>query len=141
MRSRVTGPFSATVNFSGGAVNSIESGPAGSVLTVQQTEFHSAVSTTINNSSGAFVAFGDGLALVAAISKMQLTSTMSEPLAFRVAASAAAAAGLSADTFVLNQGDGPVLINVSIALAAKIWVRSKSGNAVSAGYLTANLMG
>lgn len=109
--------------------------------TVLQAELHSMAATTINGSGGAFVALGSGVGMAGAITRIQLSYTASEPLAFRVATSAANAAAASNDDWVLNQGDGPVLIYKAIISGGKIWVRSKSTNSISTGYVSANLMG
>lgn len=127
MRSRVVGPVIGTF---------VVSNP-----TVQQTQMHSIASANINASSGAFVAFGDGTSTPANISQLQLSYTASEPLAFRIAATALLAASASKDDWVLNQGDGPVNIYKAIPSGSFIWVRSKSSNSVTSGYISANMMG
>lgn len=132
MKTRVVGAFAADFESALTAVFEDD---------VVKAETHDMSSVAINGSGGAFVAFGSGAALSAAVKALQITYTAGEPIAFRVAADAAAAAALSNDLFVINQGDGPVMVKVKIAAGGKIWVRSKSTNSISSGYITANLQG
>lgn len=140
MRSRVTGFFGAS---SGSPSNVTIVGPSPLPVSVQggldvkKAEIHDISATNINASGGAFVALGSGAALGSIIQKLQLSYTAGEPLEFGVGASA----GAATRKWVANQGEGPMLLDILLAAADKVWVRSLSLNAVSSGYITTNFLG
>lgn len=104
---------------------------------VKTTEFHNITSANINGSAGAFVALGSGAALGYTIKSLQISYTAGEPLQFGVGASA----GAAVKKWIINQGDGPVNLIISLSATDKLWVKSLSTTAVSAGYITVNFMG
>lgn len=135
MRSRVVG----TMLSIGGVVTTTDAASGGEEDIVV-AEFHDMTANNINGSGGAFVAFGSGAPLSADVSRLEATYTAGEPLCFRVAASAGAAAS-APNRFIFNQGDGPVILKVALKLGELLWVRSLSTSAVTGGYIAANLSG
>lgn len=128
--------YCADVNVEGGSISVVGITGVG----VKTTRYHDCASVGINGNAGAFVALGSGAALAQDISKIQLTSTIGEPLTIRVGVDAAAAAAAS-DLIVLNRGDGPVNLDVTIPSGSLLWIRSLTTVAIADGLLTANLMG
>ena len=112
-------------------------GASGSAVDVLKAEFHNMTSVNINGSAGAFVAVGSGAAIGFSIQKIQLSYTSGEPLEFGIGASA----GAAVRKFIVNQGDGPVALDLVLATTDKLWVKSLSATSVTSGYLTLNLMG
>lgn len=138
MRTRVVGPISVSV--SGIATDVGTALAAFFADAIIKTEIHDITAAPINGSGSAFIAFGSGAALLADIKRIQISYTSGQPLVFALGADATAAAAAS-PAFLLNQGDGPVVLSVAIPSGSKIWVRSGSVTGVTGGYLTANLMG
>lgn len=112
-------------------------------MRVRETRFHDASAAGINAAAGAFVEVGGATAaaFTNTILSVQISYTAGEPLAFRIAASAVAAAALATDNFIVNQGEGPTVLSVALVATDRLWVRSKSATAVAAGYITMNFMG
>lgn len=142
MRSRVTGPFGTST---GSPTNVTIVGPnplpvtlsGATGLDIKKTYFHDIAAANINATSGSFVALGDGSAIGAAVSKLQMTATEGEPLQFAVGASA----GAAVKRWISNQGEGPQNLDIALLSGDKLWVKSLSANAVMAGYITLNLVG
>jgi hypothetical protein len=109
--------------------------------TVVSTKFHDISSVNINANSGAFVEVRAVGALPSDVTRINMSYTAAQPLQFRAAADAAAAAALSSDLFVANQGDTIQDMSLQISAGAKLWVRSLSATAVTSGYITMNLLG
>jgi hypothetical protein len=103
------------------------------------TDHHDASSTNINGSAGAFVAFGGGAALAKA-DQIHISSNLGEPMDFRIAASAVAAAALAGPSFILNAGQDARL-ELAIAASDKLWVRSLTTTGVTSSHLAANYLG
>lgn len=111
----------------------------GAATYVRETRFHDCSSVNIAASGGTWVQIGGSTALANTITKMKVSCTFGEPIGIRKAASAVAAAALSDDHALLNQGQSADF-EVSFASGDKLWVLSKV-NLVSSGYLTLNLVG
>lgn len=111
-------------------------------LQVLETRFHDMSSVTINDSAGLFVEIGTpaGAAIASTIQRLQLSYTAGEPLCFRIGANAAAAAA-NPNKFIINQGEGPTTLDISLLAGDRLWVRSLSATAVNTGYITLNLIG
>lgn len=105
-------------------------------LDVLETRFHQGSVVNINGSAGAWVALGGGAALSNDIKQLQVTSTMGQPLEIGIGASA----GAAQRKFILNRGDGPVLVKINLDDGEELWVRSLDA-AVTSGELTINLLG
>jgi len=139
MWSDVTGGIASAVaqGASAAVVEGIEAALPGDTL---KTEFQAMASDGINGNGGAFVAFGSGAAMGSAIKAIRLSYTSGQPLTFRKAADATAAAS-APDLFVVNQGEDSFEIPLKLEATDKLWVRSLSSQGVTSGFLTANLLG
>lgn len=116
------------------------SGIGSSAGAVKETRFHDCSSTNIAAAGGTWVQIGGATALANTITKMKVSCTFGEPIGIRKAATAGAAAALSDDNALLNQGQSTDF-EVSFASGDKLWALSKSSNAITSGYLTLNLIG
>lgn len=107
-----------------------------------ETRIHDCSAAGINNNAGAFVQIGAPTPadIANTISKVQISSNVGEPLCFRIGADATAAASAE-NKFIVNQGEGPTTVDVSLASGDKLWVRSLTSTAISSGYITLNLIG
>lgn len=112
---------------------------SGSSLTMKQAIYHDASSTGINNNSGAFVQFS-GATLTSDVKKIEYSNTSGYPLDVRLGADASSAA-LASTLFIMNRGEGPISLDCEIPTGSKLWVRSKTTDAITDGIITINLMG
>lgn len=112
-------------------------------LRVRETRFHDCASVNINDNAGAFVEVGTGGYAAAiganAILRVHVAAAFGEPITFRVAANAGAAAA-AADAFILNRG-GTAEFDVLISPGDRLWVRSLTAVSITDGILTLNLAG
>jgi len=123
-------------------VNVLATVSPGSAEVVQETRYHDNSSVNIQNNAGTFVEIGTSPAAAAlgvAITKIKVNCTFGEPIVIRKGANAAAALAGS-DLCLLNKGESNEF-PVSLIAGDRLWVRSKSGNAVVSGLLTLNLIG
>jgi len=106
-------------------------------LDVLETRFHQGSVTNINGSAGAWIALGGGAALSNAIKKLHITITMGEPLEFGIGASA----GAAARKFIVNRGEGPLVLQIDLDSGSELWVRSLTSSGVTSGEIVLNLLG
>lgn len=106
-------------------------------LDVLETRFHQGSVTNINGSAGAFVALGGGAALSNDIKQIHITTTMGEPLEIGVGASA----GAAQRKFIVNRGEGPLVLKINLDSGDELWVRSLTTSGVTSGEIVLNLLG
>lgn len=119
----------------GGSVtvsNAVTTTPIGRIF---ETRFHNAASAGINASVGAWVEVETAAALAQAITGFHITTTIGEPLEFGTGASA----GAVTRKWIVNRGEGPLVLGSSLASGTRLWVRSLTTTAVSAGEIVLNL--
>lgn len=124
-----------TVDSSGSILVSAVSG-----MQVRATKYHDTASTNINDNAGLFVEVATVGAIGSAVTRLHITTTIGEPLDFRKGANAAAAAA-NPRLFVVNRGEGPLTLEVTLAATDQIWVRSLTTTNVTSGEIVMNLMG
>jgi hypothetical protein len=78
-----------------------------------------------------------GTALVAAVKKIHASATFGAAIEIRTGANEAAATR----KFIMNLGEGPLVIECAIPSGDKLFVRNLANAAVSSGVLTLNLLG
>lgn len=78
-----------------------------------------------------------GAALGSAVKKIHASATFGAPIEILIGATA----GAAVRKFVMNLGEGPLVIECSIASGSKLWVRNLNAAAVTSGVLTLNLLG
>lgn len=78
-----------------------------------------------------------GAALAAAVKKIHASATFGAAIEIMVGASA----GAATRKFIMNLGEGPLIIECAIASGQRIYVRNLAASAVSTGILTLNLLG
>lgn len=106
-------------------------------LDILETRFHQGSVTNINGSAGAWVALGGGAALANDIKQIHMTTTMGEPLEIGVGASA----GAAQRKFIVNRGEGPLVLKINLDSGDELWVRSLTTNGVTSGEIVVNLLG
>ncbi len=115
-------------------------GISGLSVTANGFRFHDSAAVQINANSGAFVEVETAAAIASTVSKIHVTTTLGEPLAFRVAANAGAAAA-STNGFNVNRGEGPLVLDFSMVAGDRLWVRSLTATAVTSGEVVLNFVG
>jgi len=113
---------------------------AGAGLTVTESRFHDTAVDNINDNAGAYVEVETAAALIANTTKIQITNTLGEPLSFKKAANAGAAAA-STDGFNTNRGEGPLTLDYIMSIGDRLWVRSLTSTPVTSGEIVINFMG
>ena len=103
-------------------------------------DIHDAATTGVNGSAGAYVAFGAAVTIPATTKKVQISSTMGEPLEISFA-DVLANAGASVKKVYLVQGGAPGTIDFSPGTSNKVFIKSLSTTAISEGYVTVNFIG
>lgn len=102
--------------------------------TVKEVRYHDSSAITINAVTGAWVELAGGPAFSNFTDGVHVTSTIGEPLAIGVGPSA----GAAATTFVINRGEGPLVIGDTFNPGDRVWVRSTTLNSVTSGELVMN---
>lgn len=125
------GSFASTSRGFGSLPSAIPVSPGGDVI---ETRYFDASSTNINEVSGAYVAVG--AALASSVGTVHVTTTIGEPLDFAIGADCSA----PTTKWIVNRGEGPLVIGNVIASGRQICVRSLSAASVSSGEIVLNLM-
>ena len=105
--------------------------------TVLETRLQDMAAVGINGSAGAWVELGGAAVLANAIAKIQLSYTAGQPLEIGTGATA----GSVTRRFIINQGEGPLNLDLQLTAGSQLWVRSLSTTGVTSGYITLNLIG
>lgn len=101
---------------------------------VFETRYFDSSSTNINGSAGAFVAVG--AALASSVGTVHVTTTIGEPLEFAIGPDCTS----PARKWIVNRGEGPLVMGVSIVSGQTICVRSLSTIGASSGEIVLNLL-
>jgi hypothetical protein len=103
-------------------------------------DIHDAAAANINAVGGAFVAFGSGITIPAGTKRVQISSTLGEPVAVSFAANVGAAVASAKKVFMV-QGGAPGTIDFIPGTENLIFIRSLSATAINDGYVAINFMG
>lgn len=103
-------------------------------------DFHDASATQVNDSGGAYVAFGAGITIPAGVQLVQISSTMGEPVEISFAANLGAA-GASTKKVYLVPGGAPGKLEFIPETENLAFIRSLSANDITEGYVTMNFVG
>lgn len=122
-----------------GAIPVVPTAP-GAGTTVTESRFHDTAVDNINDNAGAYVEVETAAALIADTTKIHITNTLGEPLSFKKAANAGAAAA-STDGFNTNRGEGPLTLDYIMSIGDRLWVRSLTSTPVTSGEIVINFMG
>lgn len=122
-----------------GAIPVVSVAP-GAGTTVTESRFHDTAVVNINDNAGAYVEVETAAALIANTTKIHITNTLGEPLSFKKAANAGAAAA-STDGFNTNRGEGPLTLDYIMSTGDRLWVRSLTSTPVTSGEIVINFMG
>lgn len=103
-------------------------------------DIHDATAAPINDSGGAFIAFGAAVTIPVATKEVQISSNLGEPVEVSFAANVGGAAA-SALKVYLVQGGAPGRVPFIPGSSNKAFIRSLSGNSITDGYITMNFYG
>ena len=101
---------------------------------VKETKYLDASSTQINDSAAAWVAVGSVTGQ--SISGVHVTTTIGEPLEFGLSTDACAT---TTRKWIVNRGEGPLVLGVTIPSGNQVCVRSLTTNDVTSGEIVLNL--
>lgn len=120
--------------------NPVFTSPAVSTATILLQDIHDASATSVNGSAGAYKAFGAAITVPAGTTKVQLSSTMGEPVEISFA-SAIGTAGASTKKVFLVPGGAPGYLDFVPGASNKIFIKSLSTTAITDGYIAINCTG
>lgn len=120
--------------------NPLFTSPVASTATILLQDIHDASATSVNGSAGAYKAFGAAITVPAGTTKVQLSSTMGEPVEISFA-SAIGTAGASTKKVFLVPGGAPGYLEFVPGASNKIFIKSLSTTVITDGYICINLTG
>lgn len=106
-------------------------------LDLKDTKFHDCAVTNIPALSGTPVEIDVAVPVSTPIKELQVTCTFGEPIEILTGTSLLTATR----KFILNLGDGPIVMPCKLSVGDHLYVRTLSANAVTSGVLSINLMG
>lgn len=122
------------------ASNPLITSPAATTANLLSRDIHDASTANINASGGAYVAFGTAITIPAGTFKVQISSTMGEPVEISFASAIGTAAASTKKVFIV-EGGAPGTLDFIPGANNKIFVKSLSLNAIASGYIAINFMG
>ncbi len=114
--------------------------PAAGTDNILGQDIHDASAVAVNGSAGAYVALGAAVTIPAGTKRVQISSTMGEPISISFAANVGAAAA-STKRVNLVQGGAPGTLDFIPGVDNKAFIRSLSATGVTDGYVALNFIG